>query len=162
MGAPVEGNQHRTTGRFKKTLELGAAGGVAFWATNFATSLIPIAAEYRAELSISYALMILVESLLGGLLIGFCVSYALLRLYNRIPTETTISKSVTLSLVSLVIIQAFATLLDLGYPPFYILLGAALNIPRFLALGLVVGILYDRVSRRVLSVSRVRARPSGS
>ena len=34
-------------------LKLTLAGGLAFWAANFATSLPPIAAEYRAALSIA-------------------------------------------------------------------------------------------------------------
>jgi hypothetical protein len=58
--------------------------------------------------------------------------------------------------------QSFATLMDLGYPPIYIALGAALNVPRFLALGLVVGVLYDRYSDRVPGESTARARPSSS
>jgi len=161
-GTRSRGNQPRSKERYKKTLALGAAGGVAFWVTNFATSLLPVAAQYRAELSISYARMVLVESLLGGLIIGCAVGYALLRLFPRSPSERPILTSVTLSLGALVIIQGFATVLDLGYPPFYILLGAVLNLPRFLALGLVVGLLYDRPSGRILRRSRVRGRPSGS
>jgi hypothetical protein len=161
-GTQSRENQPGFRGLHRKTLELGAAGGLAFWVTNFATSLLPIAAQYRAELSISYALMVVVESLLGGLIIGCAVSYALLRLFPRIPSERPILKSVTLSLGALVIIQAFATVLDLGYPPFYIFLGAALNLPRFLALGMVIGLLYDGPSDRILRQSRVRGRPSGS
>jgi len=160
VGASVRQNQQGSQATYKTALELGVAGGLAFWATNFATSLIPIAAQYRAELSISYSLMVLVESLVGGLVIGCCVSYALLRFFDRIPAETPILKSLTLSLLALVIIQAFATVLDLGFPPFYILLGAGLNIPRFLALGLVIGVLYDRLSDRVLVETRARLGPA--
>jgi hypothetical protein len=159
---PIHDAQQSSHETFKKALELGFVGGLAFWAANFATSLIPIAAQYRAELSISYTLMVLVESLVGGLIIGSCVSYALLRLYDRIPSKTPIMKSLTLSLFALVIIQAFVTVLDLGYPPFYILLGAGLNLPRFLALGFVIGLLYDRFSGDVRLDSRARTRPSGS
>ena len=162
QGTQGRGNRPKSKELYKKTLELGAAGGVAFWVTNFATSLLPVAAQYRAELSISYALMVLVESLLGGLIIGCAVGYTLLRLFPRIPSERPILKSVTLSLGALVIIQGFATVLDLGYPPFYIFLGAALNLPRFLALGLVIGLLYDGPNGRLLRQSRVRGRPSGS
>jgi hypothetical protein len=162
MGTSIRANQPRPRETFKKTLKLGVAGGLAFWVVNFATSLLPISAEYRTELSISYALMVLVESLVGGLIIGCCVGYALLQLSDRIPARTPILKSLTLSLIALVLIQAFATVLDLGYPPFYILLGAGLNLPRFLALGLVIGVAYDRLSDRVPVDSRVRPRPSGS
>jgi hypothetical protein len=46
---------------YKKLFKLAIGGGVAFWAANFAISRTPIAAEYRAALSISY-LPMLVES----------------------------------------------------------------------------------------------------
>ena len=76
---------------------LTVTGGVAFWVANFTISLAPIAAGYRAALSISYFPM-LVESLLGGLMIGFCVSFFLLRFFDKIPTRNPILKSVILSL----------------------------------------------------------------
>ena len=72
--------QERRGQFYKKVLELTLAGGAAFWVTNFAISRTPIAAEYRAALSISYLPMI-VESLIGGLIIGFFVSYFLLRFF---------------------------------------------------------------------------------
>ncbi len=129
------------------TLKLAVAGGLAFWAANFATTFLPIAAAYRAALSISYLPMVLVESLLGGLIIGFCVSYFLLRFFDKIPTKNSILKSVILSFVVLVIIEAFSIFLNLSKSPFYLLVGAGLNVPRFLALGIVIGYLYDRLYR---------------
>ena len=148
MGTPPQPYHPRSARTFPRTMELGVAGGAAFWVTNFITSLIPIAAEYRAELSISYALMVLVESLVGGLIIGCFVGYATLRLSDRVLTKAPILRSVAFSLIALAIIQTFATILDRGYPPFYILLGAALNVPRFLALGLVVGVLDSNFADR--------------
>jgi len=50
---------------WRKALVLAIAGGLGFWVANFAISRTPIAAEYRAALSISYLPMLL-ESLLGG------------------------------------------------------------------------------------------------
>ena len=128
------------------TLMMG--GGVAFWAANFAISLTPIAAEYRAARSISYFPMLL-ESLLGGLIIGFCVSYFLLRFFDKIPTKNSISKSVTLSFIVLIIVtiliggpSSFLTTSDVLR---YFLIGAMINILRILALGIVVGYLYKRL-----------------
>lgn len=46
-----------------KLYKLTIGGGVAFWAANLAISRTPIAAEYRAALSISYLPMALVEAL---------------------------------------------------------------------------------------------------
>jgi len=89
--------------------------------------------------------MVLVESLLGGMIIGCCVSYFLLRFFDKIPTKNPILKSVILSFVALVIIQALSTFLNLSKSPVYILIGAMLNVPRFLALGIVIGYLYKRL-----------------
>src|SRR5512141_1075895 len=70
--------------RSKEITILTVAGGLGFWVANFAISLTPIAAEYRAALSISYFPMLL-EALIGGLVIGFCVSYFLLRFFDKLP-----------------------------------------------------------------------------
>ena len=161
MAAPVPDHRPRPKAVYKAALELGVVGGAAFWAANLATSLSPIAAQYRAALSISYAPMLL-ESPIGGLIIGCCVSYFLLRLFDRIPTPSPVLKSLILSFVVLVIIEALSTVFDLGYPPADLLLGVGLNLPRFLALGLTIGYLYDRVSERAPGPSRASARPSGS
>jgi hypothetical protein len=80
---------------WRKALVLAIAGGLGFWVANFAISRTPIAAEYRAALSISYLPMLL-ESLLGGLIIGFCVSYFMLRFFDRIPTRNPVLKSLIL------------------------------------------------------------------
>jgi NhaP-type Na+/H+ or K+/H+ antiporter len=137
------------SGLYKHLAKLALGGGVAFWATNFATSLVPIAAEYRAALSISYLPMVLVESLLGGLLFGFFVSYFLIRLFDRIPTENPILKAEILSVVALVIgiivAGVGASRLEPSGALRYFLIGALLNVPRFLILGLVVGYLYKRL-----------------
>ena len=128
-------------------------GGLGFWVANFAISLTPIAAEYRAALSISYLPMLL-EALLGGLIIGFCVSYALLRFFDRIPTRNPILKSVLLSFIAFVIITV---LIEVPAKSFtatsdalrYFLIGTTFNALRILALGVVIGYLYDRLDGRV-------------
>jgi NhaP-type Na+/H+ or K+/H+ antiporter len=133
---------------WRKVVILAIAGGLGFWVANFAISLTPIAAEYRAALSISYLPMLL-ESLLGGLIIGFCVSYSLLRFFNRIPTKNPILKSVILSFIALVIVTiliggpaSFFTTSDVLR---YFLIGAMFNVLRILALGIVIGCLCKRL-----------------
>ena len=129
----------------KKLFRLTIAGGAAFWAVNFAISLTPIAAEYRAALSISYLPMIF-ESLIGGLIIGFFVGYSLLRFFDKIPTNDPILKSVVLSSIALIIVSILlegpARLLTTGDALRYFLIGALINILRILALGMVIGYLY--------------------
>jgi hypothetical protein len=143
----------QSQGIWRKTLVLAIGGGLGFWVANFAISLTPVAAEYRAALSISYLPMLL-EALLGGLIIGFCVSYSLLHFFDRIPTRSTLLKAVTLSLIVLVIVtmlievpaKLFTTTSDALR---YFLIGTMFNGLRILALGVVIAYLYDRLNWRV-------------
>ena len=134
---------------WRKAPILTIAGGLAFWVANFAISLTPIAAEYRAALSISYFPMLL-ESLLGGLIIGFCVSYFLLRFFDKIPTKNPILKSVILSFIVLIIVT-----ITIGGPGSflatsdvlrYFLIGTIFNVIRILALGKGIGYVYDKLN----------------
>ena len=131
---------------YKKLLKLTVGGGVTFWATTITFSLLPIAGEFRAEVSISYIQVVIVQSLLFGLIIECCVSYFLLRFFDKIPTKNPILKSEILSLVALVIalivLQVAASRTSDALQVF--LIGAMLNVPRFLIPGIVVGYLYKR------------------
>ena len=130
---------------WRKAPILAIVGGLAFWVANFAISRTPIAAEYRAALSISYFPM-LVQSLVAGLIIGFLVSYSLLRFFDEIPTKTPILKSVTLSLIVLLIVTILiggpSSFLTPGDPLRYFLIGVLFNVLRILALGIVIGHLH--------------------
>jgi hypothetical protein len=128
----------------KKALALAALGGSAFWITNLIISLTPIAAEYRAGLSISYFSMLL-EAVIGGMSIGFGVSYILLRFFDKIPTRDPILKSAILSLIVLIIVTItlevpakFFTNTDNAFH--YFLVGALFNLIRLSALGIAIGI----------------------
>lgn len=132
---------------------LAIAGAVGFWLANFAISLTPIAAEYRAALSIAY-LPMLFEALFGGLVVGFVVSYLLVRFFDRTPTKDPILKSVVLSAIALVavtvVIEAPARFSDATIDSLrYFLIGAVINGLRFLTLGVVIGYLYGRLDRSV-------------
>jgi hypothetical protein len=138
---------------WRKVSILTLAGGLAFWMANFAISLTPIAAEYRAALSISYYLMLL-ESLIGGLMIGFCVSFFLLRLFDKIPTRNPILKSSILSIIVLIIVTLlievpakFLTPTNDALRTF--LIGTMFNVIRILALGMAIGYLYNKLDGRV-------------
>jgi hypothetical protein len=128
---------------------LAIVGGLAFWVTNFAISLTPVAAEYRAGLSISYFPMLL-EALVGGLIIGFGVSFFFLRFFDKIPTKNPILKSLILSLIALIIATILLEvpshlLTPISDPMHYFLIGLLFNILRILALGIVIGYLYKKL-----------------
>jgi hypothetical protein len=134
---------------WRKASTLAIAGGAAFWVANFAISLTPIAAEYRAALSIPYLPMLL-EALLGGLMIGFCVSYFLLRFFDKIPTKNPILKSVTLSFIILLIVTMLIEVPAKFLAPTsdalrLFLVGTMFNVIRIPALGIVIGYQYKRL-----------------
>jgi hypothetical protein len=139
-------------GIWKKAFVLTLVGGLAFWLANFAISRTPIAAEYRAAMSISYYPMLL-ESLIGGLIIGLWVSYPLLRFFDKIPVKDPILKSVILSSIVLVII----TILLGGPSSFfatnnvfrYFIIGTVFNVIRILALGIAIGYVCKRQYKRI-------------
>jgi NhaP-type Na+/H+ or K+/H+ antiporter len=142
----------QSKGIWRKIVVLGVVGGLAFWAITIAISLLPIAAEYRAAESISNIQAVWVGSLLVGLIIGFFVSFFLLRFFDKIPTNNLILKSVVLSFIAFVIAMilleapaSFRTS-DVLY---YLLIGVIFNVPRFLFVGIVIGYLYKRLYKGV-------------
>ena len=133
----------------RKLLLLAAAGGAAFWIIDFAISVSPIAAEYKAAFSISSLPVALVEAFAGGLVIAFCVSFFLLRFFDRIPGKKSIFKALILSFFVMVIIEVFSALGNPAHASVYLLLDTGMNAPRFLALGLVIGYLFDKQKGKV-------------
>ncbi len=147
MGTTVQDKRQAPYEFYKKLLKLTIGGGVAFWATTIAFSLLPIAGEFRAEVSISYIQVVLVQSLIFGLIIECLVSYFLLRFFEKIPTKNPILKSEILSFIALAIalIVLLVAASRTSDPLQVFLIGAMLNIPRFLIPGIVVGYLYKRL-----------------
>jgi F0F1-type ATP synthase assembly protein I len=139
----------KSNGIWRKVVILAIVGGLAFWAISIATSLLPIAADYRAARW--SAETVWVGSLLAGMIIGFFVSFFLLRFFDKIPTMNPILKSVILSFIALILgtilLEAPASLRT-SDALYYFLFGTLLNIPRFLFVGIVIGYLYDRFNKR--------------
>jgi len=139
-----------TKGIWKKTFVLTLVGGLAFWLANFAISRTSIAAEYRTAMSISYYPMLL-ESLIGGLIIGLWVAYPLLRFFDRIPAKDPILKSVILSLAVLVIVTILLGMPSSFYATSnvlrYFTIGTIFNLIRILALGIAIGFAYDKIKK---------------
>jgi hypothetical protein len=133
---------------YMKALILTIGGGLVFWATTIATSLLPIAAEYRAAFSNWSIQTVWIDSLLVGMIIGCCVSYFLLHFFDKIPTRDPILKSVILSFIALVIAIILIDVPRSFLLPrpsdalYYFLIGVMFNAARFLFLGLVIGYLY--------------------
>lgn len=121
-----------------RAARLTLVGGLAFWSTNVAISLTPIAAAYRAAFSISYWPMTL-AALIGGLLIAGCVSGLLLALRERQPGVSPIFKATFLSFVIMGVIDAFSIAVDIGHLSIFHVVGVGINVLRFLALGVAVG-----------------------
>ena len=146
--APADRSGHHSSVATRTVTVLTLAGAAAFWLTNLGISLTPIAAEYRAALSISYTPMLL-EALLGGLILAFAVTAALTRFPHRVPGRDPLRKASLLSLVALaavtMVVEIPAKLAsDIADPGRYLIIGTAFNAIRILALGVVVGALAPR------------------
>jgi hypothetical protein len=134
----------------KKLVKLTIGGGMVFWATSIATSLLPIAAEYRAAYSDWSMQTVWVVSLPMGMIIGYGVSWFLLRYFDTIPSKNPMLKSVILSFIALIIAvilidvpQSFFGMRNSYDAVYYFLIGVMFNGARFLLLGIVIGYLYN-------------------
>jgi hypothetical protein len=145
--------EQKKMAQLKEVTILTVAGGMGFWVANFAISLTPIAAEYRAALSISYYPMLL-EALIGGLAIGFCVSYSLLHFFDKLPTKSPILKSLILSFIVLIVATLLIEVPAKFLTPMtdalhYFLVATMFNAIRISALGIVIGYLFDKLNGNV-------------
>jgi len=136
----------RSRGTWRTLTVLTIGGGLTFWAANFAISLTPIAAEYRAALSIAY-LPMLGEALAGGLIIGLVTGYSLIRLHHAFPDKSPVLTSVLVSLaalttVTLLVVVPSNLLLPTEHALRYFLIAGLINGIRILALGVAMGYLY--------------------
>jgi predicted benzoate:H+ symporter BenE len=133
----------------KNLLMLAAAGSAAFWITDFVIAVSPITAEYKAAFSISSLPVALAEALVGGLVIALCISFFLLRFFDRVPGKKSIFKALILSFFVMVMIEGFSALGNPSHASIYLLLDTGMNAPRFLALGLIIGYLFDKQKGKV-------------
>ena len=139
----------RPRGTWRTLPVLTIGGGLTFWSANFAISLTPIAAEYRAALSIAY-LPMLGEALAGGLIIGLVTGYSLIRLHHVFPDKSPVLTSVLVSLAALTTVTLLVEVPSKLLVPTedalrYFLIGGLFNAIRILALGVAMGYLYRKL-----------------
>jgi hypothetical protein len=142
---------HAPTGRWGSVVVLTLVGGAAFWVANFLISLTPIAAEYRAGLSISYLPMLL-EALVGGLTLACGVSLVVVRFSDRVPGRDPLTKSFLMSVLVFVLVTVAIEIpakLFGGIPDAvrYFVTGTVFNAIRILALGVAIGAVARRLDR---------------
>lgn len=124
---------------------LTLSGAVAFWLTNLAISMTPIAADYRSALSIPYVPMLL-EAAVGGLVVAAAVALLLTRFPDRVPDLGPLLKAVLLAVGALVLVTAVVEVpaklgSDLAEPGHWLLVAMVFNTIRFLALGVTIGLI---------------------
>lgn len=142
-----------TTLSKRNMLMLTIAGAATFWTSTVATSLLPLAAEYRAAYTNWKLQTVWIDSLFAGLIIGGGVSYFLLRSLGKNPAKNPIWESAHLGFVALVIITILVdvprSLLAPGpgnaWSWYYFLVGLMFNAARFLLLGVAIGYLCKRL-----------------
>jgi len=84
-------------------------------------------------------------------MIGFCVSYSLLRFFDKLPTKNPIMKSVVLSFIVLVIVTILIEVPAKFLAPTsdalrLFIIGTMFNVIRIPALGIIIGYLYDKLN----------------
>ncbi len=82
------------------------------------------------------------------MIIGFLVSFVLVRFFDKIPTKNPILKSLILSIIALVIgaiLLEAPSSFGTSDALYYFLFGTILNVPRFLFVGIVIGYLYKKL-----------------
>ncbi len=139
----------------RNLLVLSIGGAIVFWATTVATSLLPLATQYRAAYTSWKIQTVWVDSLFAGLIIGCGVSYFLLRSLNKAPTKDPIPGAARLGFVALVTITILVdvprSLLAPGpghaWSWYYFLVGLMFNAARFLLLGFAIGYLCRQLYR---------------
>jgi hypothetical protein len=148
--SPNQGGSWTSQESHRRLLGLTMAGGLVFWVTTIAISLLPLAAEYRSALGFQHA-TVLVQSLFMGIVLGGLVSYGLLRFYDRIPAKNPVSKAELLSgcalVLAIILVQGTMGLTRPEDGWQYFLIGSMLDAPRFILLGLAIGELYRRSPR---------------
>ena len=130
---------------WRRVLPMAIAGGLGFWAANLAISLTPIAAEYRAALSIPYLPMLL-EALVGGLVLGVCVAYPLVRYPSNGSTlvRSVVLSAIALGIVTLVLELPSKFLGGSADPLRYVLIGLLFKVIRIAALAVGIGLVAGR------------------
>ena len=143
----LRGKRQTSDKFYKKLLKLTIGGGAVFYAITIVFSLTPFAAEFRAALSISYVESALIEPFIGGTIISCCLSYFLLRFFDKIPTKNPILKSVILSLIALgIVFILLGVAASRSSDAFRVIVtGAVFNLIRFPSLGIVIGYLCKRL-----------------
>ena len=128
---------------------LTLAGGIVFWVTTVVTSLLPIAAEYRAAFSNWSTRSVWIGSLFAGLLIACCVSCLLLHYSPKVPAKGPIRKSLALSsgflILATILIDVPKCFQGYGDVTVYFLIGFLFNLARFLLLGIAIGFRHKRL-----------------
>lgn len=134
---------------YKELSVLTIGGGAVFWATTIVTSLLPLAAEYRAAFSNWSIQTVWVDSLPMGLMLGCFVSYILLRFFGKLSSKRPIPTALAISAVALAIAIALVDVPMMLHGSNdaleYFLIGVGFNAARFLLLGLTVGSLYKKL-----------------
>lgn len=138
------------TGSSRTLVPLTLAGAAGFWLANLVMSLTPLAADYRAAVSISCVPM-LIEALVGGLVIAGCVSIGLMIVQRRGSSRSPIRVSMLLSAIALLVVTAAIVIPShLAMSPQgwrYGFVATLINAVRIAALGLAIGYAAGRAPR---------------
>jgi hypothetical protein len=133
-------------------------GGIAFLLATVIQPMIFPLPELLKSTEVPLNIVTAVDVFFGGSFIAFCVCYYCILYSKRIAPNNVIIRSITYAFFALLIETGLLTLLNLNDALSYFLVSAALSVPRYLLLGLVVGLVYQRTSTWRQLISRPKRR----
>lgn len=137
---------------YRRSLKPTLLGGFSFWLAELVTN--PISTPHEA-----FSLNNIAPALVGSFLIALFVSWYYIYYYDRIPTSSPVSKSLTVSFIGLGILAFLGIIVNPHQSFSSYLVNLLRDILSFLALGFVVGYSYKRFNQGELAIPISRVQP---
>ncbi len=144
------------------------SGLIAGLFTGFLSVAIRLSSEYLFEKSLKLppypiSSAVIVDSVLGGAIIGLFLGASLDWAYDRLPTSNPISKSLILSLLFFGFFEGLGTLVFYSSNPVrHLAVAVPADLPIYLVLALALGYSYDKIRPREAKMIIERASHLGS
>ncbi len=133
-------------GLYKRSIAPAIAGAIAYvFVTMIQSAVMPIPQVLQPDV-LQFNAQDITDIFLGGCFAAFCVSYYCYLYHQRIAPNNVVTRAIIYSAFALFIVDGALTLWHLTDSLNYFLLRVAVDSPRFLTLGLVVGIAIKRNS----------------
>ena len=141
---------------YRASIGPALAGGIPFGLLSLLLPKLISPPQILSLTAPSSVFVSVAEFVLVGVFVGFCVSYYMIRYFDRLPFRNPLTKAVFLSLIALLIISIIETFLHAENLSYFII-SILYNAPRFLVLGVSMGMYFRTFKPSVNLTQIVRA-----